>query len=102
MTEIPVEGYEKVLQCHDSHSQLRAIISIHDTTLGPALGGMRMWPYQSQAEALLDANRLAQGMTYKAAVADIRHGGGKPRILGPAQTDKTAEPLRGRGPFLPA
>ena len=100
ITEIPVEGYEKVLQCHDSHSQLRAIISIHDTTLGPALGGMRMWPYQSQAEALLDANRLAQGMTYKAAVADIRHGGGKAVILGHAQTDKTADLLRAMGRFV--
>src|SRR6266446_1011189 len=97
MTEIPVEGYEKVLQCHDPRSKLRAIISIHDTTLGPALGGMRMWPYQSQAEALLDANRLAQGMTYKAAVADIRHGGGKAVILGQAQTDKTADLLRDMG-----
>jgi len=100
ITEIPVEGYEKVLQCHDSRSKLRAIISIHDTTLGPALGGMRMWPYQSQAEALLDANRLAQGMTYKAAVADIRHGGGKAVILGHAQTDKTADLLRAMGRFV--
>jgi leucine dehydrogenase len=98
--EIPLEGYEKVLQCHDPRSQLKAIISIHDTTLGPALGGMRMWPYQSQAEALLDANRLAQGMTYKAAVADIRHGGGKAVILGQAQTDKTADLLRAMGRFI--
>ena len=98
--EIPVEGYEKVLQCYDPRSKLRAIISIHDTTLGPALGGMRMWPYQSQAEALLDANRLAQGMTYKAAVADIRHGGGKAVILGHAQTDKTAGLLRAMGRFV--
>ena len=60
ITEIPVEGYEKVLQCYDPTSKLRAIISIHDTTLGPALGGMRLWPYRSQAEALLDANRLAR------------------------------------------
>ena len=60
--EISVEGYEKVLQCYNSRSKLRAIISLHDTTLGPASGGMRMWPYRSQAEALLDANRLAQGM----------------------------------------
>jgi leucine dehydrogenase len=100
ITEIPVEGYEKVLQCHEPRSQLRAIISIHDTTLGPALGGMRMWPYQSQAEALLDANRLAQAMTYKAAVADIRHGGGKAVILGQAQTEKTAGLLRAMGRFV--
>ena len=59
-----------------------------------------MWPYQSQAEALLDANRLAQGMTYKAAVADIRHGGGKAVILGHAQTDKTADLLRAMGRFV--
>ena len=100
ITEIPVEGYEKVLQCHDPRSKLKAIISIHDTTLDPALGGMRMWPYQSQAEALLDANRLAQGMTYKAAIADIRHGGGKAVILGHAQTDKTADLLRAMGHFV--
>jgi leucine dehydrogenase len=100
ITEIPVKGYEKVLQCHDPHSKLRAMISVHDTTLGPALGGMRMWPYQSQAEALLDANRLARGMTYKAAVADIRHGGGKAVILGQAQTDKTADLLRAMGRFV--
>jgi leucine dehydrogenase len=102
ITEIPVEGYEKVLQCHDPRSGLQAIISIHNTTLGPALGGMRMWPYRSAAEALLDANRLAMGMTYKAAVANLGHGGGKAVILGQARTDKTARLLRAMGRFVHA
>src|SRR5215468_3737338 len=65
LIEIPVEGYEQVIRCHDAHSGLNAIISIHNTAPGPALGGMRMWPYATLHEALLDANRLAQGMTYK-------------------------------------
>ncbi|HEY7491346.1 MAG TPA: Glu/Leu/Phe/Val dehydrogenase dimerization domain-containing protein [Candidatus Tectomicrobia bacterium] len=100
--EIPVEGHEKVVQCDDPRSGLQAIISIHNTTLGPALGGMRMWPYRSPAEALLDANRLARGMTYKAAVANIRHGGGKAVILGQAQIAKTARLLRAMGRFVHA
>jgi leucine dehydrogenase len=100
ITKLSVEGYEKVLQCHDLLSGLDAIISIHNTTLGPALGGMRMWPYQSAAEALCDANRLAKGMTYKAAVAGVRHGGGKAVIIGQALTDKTVPLLRAMGRFI--
>ena len=100
IVEIPVEGYETVLQCHDKRSGLQAIISIHNTTLGPALGGMRMWPYSVLTEALSDANRLAEDMTYKAAVADIKHGGGRAVILGHPQTDKTEALLRAMGRFI--
>src|SRR2546428_10755597 len=83
LTEIAVEGYEKVIRCHDAHSGLNAIISIHNTAHGPALGGMRMWPYATLHDALLDANRLAQGMTYKSAVAETGVGGGKAGVLRP-------------------
>lgn len=98
--EIAVEGYEKVLWCHDAHSGLKAIIAIHNTRHGPALGGMRMWPYATLQDALLDASRLAQGMTYKSAVADIGFGGGKAVILGQAQRDKTERLLRAMGRFI--
>ncbi len=82
ITEIPVEGYEKVVRAKDPESGLHAIIAIHDTTLGPALGGMRMWPYASEEEALTDVLRLAKGMTYKSAVAHTGLGGGKSVIIG--------------------
>jgi leucine dehydrogenase len=100
LKEIPVNGYEKVLQCHDVHSGLKAIISLHNTKRGPALGGMRMWPYATWDEALGDANRLAQGMTYKAAAAELPFGGGKAVILGHAQRDKTERLLRAMGRFV--
>ena len=100
LTEIAVEGYEKVIRCHDAHSGLNAIISIHNTAHGPALGGMRMWPYATLHDALLDANRLAQGMTYKSAVAETGFGGGKAVILGHAQRDKSARLLRAMGRFV--
>ena len=89
ITEIPVEGYEKVVRCDDPESGLKALISVHDTTLGPALGGMRMWSYLSDQEALTDVNRLAQGMTYKSAVAETGLGGGKSVIIGNAKTEKS-------------
>jgi leucine dehydrogenase len=97
-----VEGYEKVVQCHDTSSGLNAIISIHTTAHGLALGGMRMWPYATLQDALLDANRLAQGMTYKSAVAETGFGGGKAVILGHAQRDKTKRLLRAMGRFVDA
>ena len=100
LSAIPVQGYEKVIQCHDTHSGLSAIISIHTTTPGPALGGMRMWPYDTLHDALLDANRLAQGMTYKSAVAATGFGGGKAVILGHPQRDKSARLLRAMGRFV--
>jgi leucine dehydrogenase len=82
ISEIQVDGYERVARCRDPRSGLHAIIAIHDTTLGPSLGGMRMLPYPSEDEALFDVLRLARGMTYKSAVADTGLGGGKSVILG--------------------
>lgn len=75
-------GHEQVVFCRDDSSGLRAIIGIHDTTLGPALGGCRLYPYASEADALRDVLRLSRGMTYKAAVAGLDLGGGKAVIIG--------------------
>nr|WP_154984344.1 Glu/Leu/Phe/Val dehydrogenase dimerization domain-containing protein [Paenibacillus xylanexedens] len=75
--EIEREGMEKLVFCHDSSSGLKAIIAIHNTSLGPALGGCRCWTYASQEEAIQDAVKLAKGMTYKNAMAGLPYGGGK-------------------------
>ena len=74
--------HEQVVFCHDPHSNLKAIIAIHNTTLGPALGGTRMWNYASDDEAVVDALRLSRGMTYKAAISGLNLGGGKAVIIG--------------------
>src|SRR5215471_14769682 len=100
LSEISVEGYETIVRCHDAHSVLNDIISIHNTAHGLALGGMRMWPYATLHDALLDANRLAQGMTYKSAVAETGFGGGKAVIVGHSQRDKTESLLRAMGRFV--
>jgi len=100
ITEIPCAGYEKVVRCEDPKSGLRALISVHDTTLGPALGGLRMWPYLSEQEALTDVNRLSQGMTYKSAVAETGLGGGKSVIIGNPKTDKSEALFRAMGMFV--
>ncbi len=91
--EIEVVGYEKVLFFTDEASGLRAIICIHNTALGPALGGTRMYPYNSFEEALSDAKRLARGMTCKSALAQVPFGGGKSVIIADPQKDKTEELL---------
>jgi leucine dehydrogenase len=100
ITEIAVDGYEKVVRCRDQESGLHALIAIHDTTLGPALGGMRMWPYASEDEALFDVLRLSKGMTYKSAVAETGLGGGKSVILGDPKTDKSEALFRAMGRFV--
>ena len=100
ITDIPCEGYERVVRCDDPESGLHAIISVHDTTLGPALGGLRMWPYLSDQEALTDVNRLSQGMTYKSAVAETGLGGGKSIIIGNPKTDKSEALFRAMGRFV--
>lgn len=74
-------GHEQVVFCHDPHTGLNAIIAIHNTTLGPALGGTRLWPYASSEEAVVDALRLSRGMTFKAAISDLNLGGGKAVIM---------------------
>ena len=83
------DGHEEVVFCHDAASGLKAIIAIHNSNLGPALGGCRMWPYASEEEALTDVLRLSKGMTYKAALAGLAFGGGKSVILGDPRRDKS-------------
>lgn len=92
--------HEQVVFCYDRASGLKAIIAIHDTTLGPALGGVRMWPYGSEEEALQDALRLSRGMTYKNAVMGLNFGGGKAVIWGDPKTDKSEELFRAFGKFV--
>jgi len=92
--------HEEVVFCNDPKSGLKAIIAIHDTTLGPALGGCRMWPYASEAEALEDVLRLARGMTYKAAMAELDYGGGKSVVIGDPRRDKTPALLTSLGRFV--
>lgn len=92
--------FEQVVICQDKNSGLKAIIAIHDTTLGPALGGSRMWTYASEEEAILDALRLARGMTYKNAAAGLNLGGGKTVIIGDPKTDKTSSLFRAYGQFV--
>jgi leucine dehydrogenase len=99
-TEIQVDGYEKVLRCRDRASGLHALIAVHDTTLGPALGGMRMLPYSSEDEALFDVLRLSEGMTYKSACAETGLGGGKSVILGDPKTLKKPDLLKAMGRFV--
>ena len=102
ITPIEAKGYEKVLRAEDPKSGLRAIIAVHDTTLGPALGGCRMWPYGSEDEALTDVLRLSRGMTYKSAVARTGLGGGKSVILGDPATGKTPALFHAMGVFVDA
>lgn len=98
--EMSKYGYEQLLFANDDVSGLRAVIAIHNTTLGPALGGCRMWPYESEEEAVTDALRLARGMTYKSAAAGLDLGGGKAVIIGDPRKDKTETLLRAFGRFV--
>ncbi|WP_226035077.1 Leu/Phe/Val dehydrogenase [Aquibacillus saliphilus] len=92
--------YEELVFCQDKHSGLKAIIAIHDTTLGPALGGTRMWTYASEEEAIVDALRLSKGMTYKNAAAGLNLGGGKTVIIGDPKVDKNEAMFRAFGRFI--
>ncbi|KAI7263075.1 hypothetical protein KC345_g9245 [Hortaea werneckii] len=94
------DDYEEVLFCQDKASGLKAIIAIHDTTLGPALGGTRMWTYATEEEAIVDALRLAKGMTYKNAVAGLNLGGGKTVIIGDPKKDKNEAMFRAFGRYI--
>jgi leucine dehydrogenase len=93
-------NHEQVVFCRNDDVGLRAIIAIHDTQLGPALGGCRFFPYASEADALRDVLRLARGMTYKASCAGLNLGGGKAVILGDPRKDKTEALLRAFGCFV--
>jgi phenylalanine dehydrogenase len=92
--------HEQVIFCNDENTGLKAIIAIHNTTLGPALGGCRMQPYKTVDDALFDVLRLSKGMTYKCAAADVDFGGGKAVIIGDPQKDKTPELFRAFGQFV--
>ncbi|MEQ8324310.1 MAG: Glu/Leu/Phe/Val dehydrogenase [Vicingaceae bacterium] len=92
--------HEQVVFCQDKHSGLKAIIAIHNTTLGPALGGTRMWNYQSEHEALRDVLRLSRGMSYKAAISGLNLGGGKAVIIGDSYKDKSEALFRRFGRFV--
>jgi glutamate dehydrogenase/leucine dehydrogenase len=100
MDSVGGTGYEQVVHCWDAKSGLRAIIAVHSTALGPALGGTRFRPYASEEAALLDVLRLARGMSYKAAAAGLDLGGGKAVIIGDPRTDKTEPLLRAYGRFV--
>jgi leucine dehydrogenase len=93
-------GFEQLMLCHDKTSGLKAIIAIHNTVLGPALGGCRMWKYESEDAAITDALRLARGMTYKNAAAGLNLGGGKSVIIGDSRKDKSEALLRAFGRFV--
>lgn len=93
-------GHEEVIFCHDPNVGLKAIIAIHNTALGPALGGTRMWNYKTEDEALIDVLRLSKGMTYKAAAAGLNLGGGKAVIIGDPKTQKTEGLFRAFGQFV--
>ena len=93
-------GHEQLLFYTDPAVGLRAIIAIHDTTLGPACGGTRVWPYETEEEAIQDALRLSQAMTYKSAVADLPLGGGKGVIIADSHTQKTEALMRAYGRFV--
>ncbi len=93
-------GHQKVVFCNDEETGLKAIIAIHDTTLGPALGGTRMWAYKSEAEALHDVLRLSVAMTYKASITGLNLGGGKAVIIGDSHLQKSEALMRRYGRFV--
>jgi leucine dehydrogenase len=93
-------NFKKVVLCNDSDSGLRAVIAIHSTALGPATGGTRMWTYASEEAAIMDALRLARGMTYKYAAAGLDFGGGKAVIIGDPKKDKSEALLRAFGRMI--
>ncbi len=92
--------HEEVIFCHNKSVGLKAIIAIHNTALGPALGGTRMWNYRTEEEALVDVLRLSKGMTYKASAAGLNLGGGKAVIIANPKTDKSEGLFRAFGTFV--
>ena len=93
-------GHENLFLCNDASTGLKAIIAIHNTVLGPALGGTRMWVYATDADAITDALRLSEGMTYKAAITGLNLGGGKAVIVGDPRTMKSEALFRRYGRFV--
>jgi len=99
-SELQNWGHEQVVICSQPESGLKAIIAIHNTTLGPALGGTRMWNYKNEQEAIRDVLRLSRGMTYKAAISGLNLGGGKAVIIGDPHNDKSEALFRAFGRFV--
>lgn len=97
---LETSDFEQVLYCNDNASGLKAIIAIHDTTLGPALGGTRVWDYDDEQEALEDVLRLAKGMTYKNAAAGLNLGGGKAVIIGQPKAENREAVFRAFGRYV--
>nr|WP_321223284.1 Glu/Leu/Phe/Val dehydrogenase [uncultured Psychroserpens sp.] len=98
--QLSFDNHEQIVFCNDKDTGLKAIIGIHNTVLGPALGGTRMWNYNNEWEALNDALRLSRGMTFKSAITGLNLGGGKAVIIGDAKTQKTPELMRRFGEFV--
>src|SRR4051812_18121938 len=100
IAQMGVNDHEQVVFCNDNATGLKAIIAIHNTVLGPALGGTRMWHYNNEMEALTDVLRLSRGMTYKSSVAGLNLGGGKAVIIGDSKKIKNEALLRRFGKFI--
>lgn len=100
LVQLTKMGHEQVLFCNDAKTGLKAIIAVHNTVLGPALGGTRMWKYDNEADALHDVLRLSRGMTYKNSISGLDLGGGKAVIIGDARTMKSEALFRRFGHFV--
>jgi leucine dehydrogenase len=98
--QVSFDGHEQIVFCNDEDTGLKAIIGIHNTVLGPALGGTRMWTYNSEWDALNDVLRLSRGMTFKSAITGLNLGGGKAVIIGDAKTQKNDALMRRFGEFV--
>lgn len=98
--QLSFDNHEQIVFCHDKDTGLKAIIGIHNTVLGPALGGTRMWNYANEWEALNDVLRLSRGMTYKSAISGLDLGGGKAVIIGDSKKDKTPEMITKFGEYV--
>ena len=98
--QLSFDNHEQIVFCNDKDTGLKAIIGIHNTVLGPALGGTRMWHYNNEWEALNDVLRLSRGMSFKAAITGLNLGGGKAVIIGNAKTQKTPELMKRFGEFV--
>ena len=98
--EISRLGHEQLVFCHDEATGLKALIGIHNTVLGPALGGTRMWNYATEEEAIIDVLRLSRGMTFKNAITGLNIGGGKAVIIGDPKKIKSEALLRRFGKFV--
>ena len=98
--QLSFDNHEQIVFCNDKDTGLKAIIGIHNTVMGPALGGTRIWNYTNEWEALNDVLRLSRGMTYKSAITGLNLGGGKAVIIGDAKTIKTPELITRFGQFV--